>query len=471
MADSGIRLVVVDDDEWVRNYVKQLLQTEGYTVNDCRSGEEALEQLQRYDYDLVVTDVRMAEIDGIELLKRAREIEDPPEVIVMSGYATIDSAVEAIKQGAFDYIVKPLEEDRVINAVRLGVERRGLKLENRALRRRMLSAYGDERFVAVSPAMRDTMSVVDVVGNTDTTVLIEGESGTGKEIVAKSIHRRSARAAGPFVPVNCGALPESLLESELFGYDKGAFTGAASAKVGLFESANGGTLLLDEIGEMPLSLQAALLRVLQEGEIRRLGSTRRVGIDVRILASTNRKLNEMVREGTFREDLYYRLRVVPIYVPPLRERPEDIIPLTLYFLGHYGRVLGKEFRGVDDDAVQLLMRHRWPGNVRELENLVHAIVALYPSGNLALHQIMAVARIEVDHPTASDQLYTNAAATPRVVDRITLSADRLEAERKAIITALNDHNGHQGRAAEALGISRTSLWRKMKKHAIAGQHG
>ncbi|MCG8480002.1 MAG: sigma-54 dependent transcriptional regulator, partial [Spirochaetales bacterium] len=381
-------------------------------------------------------------------------------VLVISGFAAIDDAVEAIKRGACDYLVKPLETVRVFNAVRLATERRNLKRENRRLRMRMLKAYGDERLVVASPAMQSTMAIVDAVSNTDTSVLIEGESGTGKEIIAKSIHRRSRRSDEPLVPVNCGALPESLLESELFGYEKGAFTGAHHAKVGLFEAAHGGTILLDEIGELPLNLQSSLLRVLQENEIRRLGGTKSLKIDVRVIAVTNRNLVRMVRDGQFREDLYYRLRIVPIRVPALRERTEDIIPLTKYFLDHYGRAIGKEFHGIDEDAGRFLVRNEWRGNVRELENLIHAVVVLSPSGSLTLSQIAAVVTMGRD---------TTAPATidDAPDEFTTLIKERSDAERRSIVEALKRHDGHQSRAAQFLGISRTSLWRKMKKYRIS----
>ncbi len=462
-SESLSRLIVVDDDEWIRDYLVQLLSDEGYQVDSCSSGEEGIERIRRFEYDLVLTDVKMDKIDGIALLEMAKQTEDPPEVLVVSGFAAIEDAVRAIKKGACDYLVKPLDGDRVINAVRLATERRSLKRENRRLRMRMHNSYGDDRLVVVSPAMQKTMVIVDAVSNADTAVLIEGDSGTGKEIIAKSIHRRSARANGPFIPINCGALPESLLESELFGYDKGAFTGATQAKVGLFEAAHGGTILLDEIGELPLNLQASLLRVLQESEIRRIGGTKNLDIDVRIIASTNRNLSRMVRDGSFREDLYYRLRVVPIRVPPLRERPEDIIPLTMYFLDHYGRLLGKEFTGLDEEVVRFLGQREWRGNVRELENLIHAAVTLYPPGNLTLGQIIAIVEMNRD---------THAPATPQAApededqEATTLLRDRDDAERKSIVDALERCRGHQGHAAELLGISRTSLWRKMKKYRI-----
>ena len=440
----------------------------GHRVDTAVDGLEGLERLSHFEYDLVLSDVRMARMDGLEFLRRVRANPDSPDVIMISGYATVNGAVAAIKDGALDYLTKPFEQDRVLNAVRIGLDRRRLEREVRSLRVQMLAAHGDARFVVVSPAMQRTMAVVDAVARTDTMVLIEGSSGTGKEIIARSIHKQSERAAGPFVPVDCGALPESLLESELFGYEKGAFTGATQTKVGLFESANGGTLLLDEIGELPLSLQTTLLRVLQESEIRRVGGTRSHPIDVRIIAATNRDLGQMVADGDFREDLYYRLRVVPIRVPDLRDRPEDIIPLATHFMDVFGRRLGKTFRGIDEDAARYLVRHEWRGNVRELENLIHGIIALYPPGRLSRSQIETLST-SGPGPLAggrADEQESGEQPSQPVPAAATLARGRDDAERAAILAALQEHDGHQGRAADSLGISRTSLWRKMKKYQI-----
>ena len=459
ITDELWKLLVIDDDPWVRKYLAEVLESTGYQVDTAADGLEGLERLSHLEYDLVLSDVRMARMDGLEFLRRVRDDPDSPDVIMISGYATVDDAVASIKEGALDYITKPFEQDRVLNAVRLGLDRRRLEREVRSLRAQMLAAHGDARLVVVSPAMQRTMAVVEAVAQTDTMVLIEGSSGTGKEVIARSIHRQSQRAAGPFVPVDCGALPESLLESELFGYEKGAFTGATQTKVGLFESANGGTLLLDEIGELPLNLQATLLRVLQESEIRRVGGTRSHPIDVRIIAATNRDLEQMVEDGDFRKDLYYRLRVVPIRVPDLRDRPADIIPLATHFMDVLGRRLGKTFRGIDEDAARYLVRHEWRGNVRELENLIHGIIALYPPGSLSLSQIET---LSTSGPTArsSEQPLQAGPASA------TLASGRGDAERTAILAALRENNGHQSRAADSLGISRTSLWRKMKKYQI-----
>ncbi len=469
-------------------YLQEILETAGYRVDTAADGEEGLDRVSRYRYDLVLSDVRMAHMDGFEFLKRVRDTFDPPDVVMISGYATVDDAVASIKHGAVDYLTKPFDRNRVLSAVRIALERHRLEREVRTLRMQMSTTYGDERLVVVSSAMRQTMAVAKAVAQTDTIVLIEGPSGTGKEMVARSIHRQSARSAGPFVPVNCGALPASLLESELFGYEKGAFTGANQSKKGLFESANDGTLLLDEIGELPLNLQATLLRVLQEKEIRRIGGTRSFPINVRIIAATNRDLQQMVDNGEFREDLYYRLRVVPIRVPALRERPEDIIPLATHFMDVYGRLLGKSFHGIEEEAARYLTTAEWRGNVRELENLIHGIITLFPSGSVTLSRIRtlsstrtderagepigigaegAVAVVDDDTPASSRYEEAPRERTPPPEPPApTLARDRGEAERAAILDALQRCAGHRGRAAAALGISRTSLWRKMNKYRI-----
>lgn len=460
--------MVIDDDQWVRKYLTELLKSKGYQVDTAADGLVGLERLKRFDYDLVLSDVCMEYMDGLEFLRRVKDVPDSPDIIMISGYATIDDAVASIKEGALDYITKPFNQDRVLNAICLGLDRRRLTREVRSLRAQMLAIHGDERFVIVSPTMQRTMAVVELVAKTDSIVLIEGPSGTGKELIARSIHKQSQRAVGPFVPVNCGALPESLLESELFGYEKGAFTGAIETKAGLFESANGGTLLLDEIGDLPLNLQVALLRVLQESEIRKVGGTRNLPIDVRFIAATNRDLGQMVDDGDFREDLYYRLHVVPIRVPALRDRPEDIIPLTMHFMEVFGRRLGKTFHGIDEDAARYLVRHEWRGNIRELENLIHGIITLYPPGSLSLSQIQTLSTsglglrtgTNTDKPGAGERPFQPGSTTT------TLAHDRGEAERAAILTALKENDGHQGHAADSLGISRTSLWRKMKKYQI-----
>ncbi len=462
------RILVVDDEEWILKYMEQVLEEDGVQPYFASSAEQGLETVQRYEIDVVLCDIRLHQTNGIEFLQRVRDTNDPPEVIMMTGYASIDGAVEAMRYDAFDYITKPLDIERVRSAVRRALDRHGLHKEIRRLRAQMLSAYGDERFVVFSKAMKRTLSIVNSVSTTDTTVLIEGESGTGKEIIARTIHRRSPRSTGPFIPVNCGALPDSLLESELFGYQKGAFTGATSARKGLFESAGGGTIFLDEIGELSYSVQATLLRVLQESEIRRLGSASTTTIDVRVIAATNKSLATLVKLGEFREDLYYRLRVVPIHVPPLRERIDDVLPLARYFMDEYSKRFGKSFRVIAPDAANFLVNYSWPGNVRELENLIHGIIALFDGYTLTMEKINSLTRTfdQSDSPGESPSVVSmreSESVPGSLVD------SREDAERNMIIEALRSNDGHQIDTANRLGISRTSLWRKMKKYGLSPQ--
>jgi len=393
--------------------------------------------------------------DGLEVLRLARARPYEPEVLVVTAYGTIDSAVEAVKAGAFDYLTKPVATQKLLLTVDRAVERRALRNEVSALRREVGERYSSEGLVAVSPGMRRVLELVEMVSATDSAVLIQGESGTGKELVARSIHFRGARAARPFIAINCAALPEALLESELFGYAKGAFTGAATEKKGLFEDADGGTLLLDEIGDMPLLLQGKLLRVLQEGEIRRVGSTTVRRVDVRILASTNRNLTELVREAEFREDLFYRLNVIPLVIPPLRDRREDIVPLCRHFLAASARKLGRQAQSLSPEALKSVMAHEWPGNVRELENMIERAVTLSSSPVISAEEFRVIF-------TLGDAAARAPASPPSSAGEPTIRG----AEREAILRALREADGNQTRAAEALGMGRNTLWRKMKKYGI-----
>lgn len=459
------RILIVDDDEWTCDFLRAVLEDEQRDVDVTLTFAGAVERIGHKEYDIILCDVQLHQDTGIELLRRTRGTDDPPEVIMITGYGSIDGAVEAVKEGAFDYLSKPIESNRVLQTVAHALERRSLSLEVKRLRSLMLAAYGDERLVAFSEQMKRVMATVDTVAQTEAPILIEGESGTGKELVARAIHQRSARRDGPFVPVNCAALPESLLESELFGYVKGAFTGAHQEKKGLFESAHGGTILLDEIGELPLALQSALLRVLQDGEIRKVGSTRTLNSNARVIASTNRSLRSMVSDGTFREDLFYRLQIVPIIVPPLRMRPDDILPLTHLFLYDFSRRLNKSFQHVATDAGAFLLQHTWPGNVRELENLIHGIVALWDDETFAYHHIEALMTMRGAHiaPAVSPKRDIPD-ETPSNHDR--LADQQNHAERTVIQETLHQNQGQMAKTAEALGISRSSLWRRLKKHDI-----
>jgi DNA-binding NtrC family response regulator len=452
-AVRGHRILVVDDDQTIRNLLHDILTANGHEVQTATDARGAAEALKSAEFELVVTDLMLPDGDGLEVLRMARARPYEPEVLLITAYGTIDSAVEAVKAGAFDYLTKPVPTQKLLLTVDRAVERRALKSEVSALRREVGERYSAEGLVAASPGMRRVMELAEMVSATDSAVLIQGESGTGKELVARSIHFRGARAARPFIAINCAALPEALLESELFGYAKGAFTGAATEKKGLFEEADGGTLLLDEIGDMALLLQGKLLRVLQEGEIRRVGSATVRRVDVRILASTNRSLPDLISEGEFREDLFYRLNVIPVVIPPLRERREDIVPLCRRFLAASARKQGRQAQSLSPEALKAVLAHDWPGNVRELENVIERAVTLSSSPEISAEEFRAIFTLG---SAASRPPSTSPAG----------EATMRGAEREAILRALREAEGNQTRAAEALGMGRNTLWRKMKKYGI-----
>ncbi len=445
------RILVVDDDQAIRNLLRDLLTANGHSVDEAPDVATSARLLKEREYDVVLSDLRLPDGDGLEVLRAARARPYEPEVLVMTAYGTIASAVEAVRGGAFDYLSKPISMQELLVTVDRAAERRSLRSEVSNLRREVGQRYSVESFVAASPAMRRVLELVDVVAASDSAVLIQGESGTGKELVARAIHFRGARATRPFLAVNCAALPEALLESELFGYAKGAFTGASTDRKGLFEEAEGGTLLLDEIGDMSVLLQAKLLRVLQEGEIRRVGSSSIKRVDVRILASTNRKVADLIREGKFREDLYYRLNVIPIVIPPLRERKEDIIPLCRHFLDLYGHKLGRPPQTLDPQAIEMILAQSWPGNTRELENVIERALTLSASAVITAEEFRTIFNLGGTYSSASA---VSQAETPRT------------GERESILHALDEAGGNQTRAAQALGIGRNTLWRKMKKYGI-----
>ena len=449
----GHTILVVDDDETIRGFLRDLLSANGHEVEAVPDARTAAEMLKSREFELVLTDLMLPDGDGMEVLRMARARPYEPEVLVITAYGTIDSAVEAVRAGAFDYLTKPIATQKLLLTVDRAVERRTLRSEVSNLRREVGERYAAEGLVAASPGMRRVLELVDIVSATDSAVLIQGESGTGKELVSRAIHFRGARAARPFIAINCAALPEALLESELFGYAKGAFTGAVTERKGLFEDADGGTLLLDEIGDMPLLLQGKLLRVLQEGEIRRVGSTSVRRVDVRILASTNRSLPSLIQDGKFRDDLFYRLNVIPLVIPPLRERAEDIVPLCRHFLAAFGKKLGRSPPSLSPEALQAVLDHPWPGNVRELENVIERAVTLSSSPLISAQEFGTI--FSLGHAALRPAPAPGAAPS-------TLQG----AERETIIRALREADGNQTRAAEALGMGRNTLWRKMKKYGI-----
>jgi two-component system response regulator AtoC len=449
------RVLVVDDEENLRLVLRTLLKRQGYEVETAESGEQALALVDRFGPDVILTDVRMPKMGGLDLLATLQAKGNEATVIVMSAYGNVDLALEAIKAGAYDYVQKPFKHEEIVLTLRKAEERESLRRENRALREEIRKEHQFEQILAKSQAMQEIFRTIAKIADFKTTVLISGESGTGKELVARALHRRSTRRGGSFVAVNCGAIPENLLESELFGHKKGAFTDANSDRRGLFEEADGGTLFLDEIGELPISLQVKLLRVLQDETIRRVGESRDVKVDVRIVAATHRDLTAEVKAGRFREDLFYRLNVLPIVVPPLRSRREDIALLVDHFVARNNSRLGTSIRGVDTEARRILVEYAWPGNVRELENTIERAMVL-AEGDLLLAADLPERIREVRDPVqvqlASGELSIK--KTTRVI------------EETLIRRALQKTKGNRTRAAEVLELSHRALLYKIKDYKI-----
>ena len=454
---SDAKVLVVDDEENIRHMLTLLLKKEGYAVVTADDGNRALERLEQHDFDAVLCDLRMPNLDGMGFLHELAVRGAAATVIVMSAYADIDDALDAIKAGAYDYVAKPFKKDEILFTLRKARERQRLKRELRALRARArgADAFGD--IIARSDAMRTVFKTVQKVADYKSTVLLAGESGTGKEMVARELHRNSSRADRPFVTVNCGAIPEHLLESELFGHVKGAFTDASKDKNGLFIEADGGTLLLDEIGDMPLALQVKLLRVLQEGEVRRVGEARPRPVDVRVVAASVHKLGELVKEGSFREDLYYRLNVLELELPPLRDRTEDIPLLVEHFIVRHNEAMRTGVTGVSPRAMDMLMQYGWPGNVRELENVVERALVLSESDLIEVDALPAVIRDSRDGLRAifdSDELSIKKAT--RAIEII------------LIRRALEHTGGNRTAAAKCLELSHRALLYKIKDYFPEG---
>ena len=441
------RIFVVDDDTVSRDLLSRILSSDGHQVTALADGREALERLAEGDPpDLVVSDIRMGELDGLQLTDALRQRAPDTPVLLVTAFGNIDGAVDAIRRGAFDYLSKPYDVDGIKMVVARALEQRRLALENRALRRDLREKYKLDNVVGRSEAMLQVYKTAARVAATDATVLIEGESGTGKELVARAIHAASPRAARPFVAVDCGAIAEGVLESELFGHARGAFTGAQAMRRGLFEEANQGTLFLDEIGDVGQNLQARLLRALQEGTIRRVGTNETIAVDVRVVAASNRDLAQAVKDGRFREDLFYRLNVVTIVIPPLRERREDIPLLAEHFAAKHGRAEGA---AISAPARDLLVAYDWPGNVRELENVVARALALNPSGVVTPEDLP-------DHVRSVQP----ATATLPAIAGVTQERPTLaELEQRYAAQVLQETGGNKTRAAEILGIDRKTLYR------------
>jgi two-component system NtrC family response regulator len=449
---APLRVLVVDDEPAQLELVRGFLVKRGFEVVTATDGETALARVRAEPVDVILTDQKMPGLSGLELLEAARAITPEVAVVVVTAYGTIEDAVAAIKGGATDYLTKPLNLDELLH--RLGQVRDRLHLlhENRELREALRERHRVEGVIGESGVMQEALSLVRRVAPSDATVLVRGESGTGKELIAKAIHHASRRAEGPLVRVNCAALPETLLESELFGHEKGAFTGAVATRRGRFEAAHGGSLFLDEIGDLPLHLQVKLLRVLQEREIERVGSSRPIPVDVRLLAATHRDLERLVREGRFRDDLYYRINVVTVTVPPLRERREDIPLLLEHFLQKFARANARAIRGLTREARDALLRYDYPGNVRELENLVERAVVLTRDDVIGLGDLPLSAR-------ASEAESAGETTLPAAVEGL---------ERRMIREALGRADGVQTRAADLLGISERVLRYKLRKYGLGG---
>ncbi len=448
------RVLVVDDEENLRVVLRTLLRRHGYEVETAEGGEEALALMDRFGPDFVITDVKMPKMGGLDLLATLKAKGDPTTVIVMSAYGNLDLAIEAIKAGAYDYVHKPFKPEEIVLALRKAEEREVLRRENRALRDEIRKEYKFEDILAKSPSMQELFKTVAKIAEFKTTALITGESGVGKELIARALHRLSRRT-GPFIAVNCGAIPENLLESELFGHRRGAFTDAVQDRRGLFEEANDGTLFLDEIGELPLGLQVKLLRVLQDERIRRLGETRDVQVDVRILAATHRDIQAEIRAGRFREDLYYRLNVLTIHVPALRDRREDIPLLVDHFIAKNNARMGTQIRGTDPECRRLLFEYSWPGNVRELENTIERAMVLAEGERILPNDLPE--RIRDSREKVQTQLDG---------DELSIKKTMRNIEEILIRRALQRTRGNRTRAAELLEISHRALLYKIKDYEI-----
>ena len=453
------RILIVDDEPSILSVLGTLLRAQSHEVTPARSGEAALALLNQQDFDLMISDIRMGStMDGMQLLQQVRREHPGLAVIMLTAFGTVETAVEAMKEGAFDYVTKPFKVDELLITVQRALQYQNLLSENKALKEELAGRYQFENIVSESPGMRKVCEMIERVAPTDTTVLILGESGTGKELVAKAIHSHSTRKTQNFLPINCAALPEPLLESEMFGHAKGAFTGATSHKVGLFEAANGGTIFLDEIGSMPLSIQAKLLRVLQDKEVRRVGSNENVPINVRVLAATNDRLENLIAQGKFREDLFYRFSVITIEIPPLRSRPEDVLPLIKHILR---RELGKDkaLPVLEPEAQRILETYNWPGNVRELENAIrHALT--FAGSNEITKDVLPVK--VVDAYTAG-----RAGMAPAAAEDFrgkSLKTFLRKKEQEYLLQIISSMGGDKEKAAKALNISLATLYRKIPPH-------
>lgn len=448
-------ILVVDDEPLQRDILKTILDDEGYETHTAASGEEALKTISAFHPDVILTDLKMEGMDGIELIEAVPREPFDPSMIIMTAHGTISSAVEAIKKGAFDYLTKPLDKNSLLMTVRRAVERSELLKENLQLHKELYDRFKIEGLVGKSAGMKEAIEILKKVSTSSATVLIRGESGTGKELVARAIHYNSPRRTKSFTALNCSAIPENLFESELFGYEPGAFTGATARKAGLFETTNGGTLFLDEIGDMPQLMQAKLLRVLQDKEIRRLGAKDSIKVDVRIIAATNKDLEKEMLKGSFREDLYYRLKVVTIELPPLRERKTDIPDLAEFFASKYSKEFGKRIRNIDSATIKALCDYSWPGNIRHLESVVERAVLMCDGDVIRLKDIKGELRTLQSAETFDMELPDEGINFEELEERLL---------RKAMTKA----NGVVAKAAKLLGMSYKTFWYRWEKLNVGG---
>jgi two-component system response regulator PilR (NtrC family) len=449
------RVLVVDDEQSMRELLGIMLRQCGYDVSLADGGEAAIAALKTEAFDLVITDLRMRKVDGLAVLRAAKDHAPRTVVLVVTAFASTETAVEAMKLGAYDYVTKPFKLDELKLTITNALERKRLHEENQALRRQLRQERGTGTFVGRSARILDVLDTIRKTADSGSTVMITGESGTGKELVAQAVHYESGRRTGPFISVNCGAIPETLMESELFGHVKGAFTGAVTSTEGLFAAADGGTLFLDEITEIPHSVQVKLLRAIQEREIRRVGDTRDVKVDVRLIAASNRDLGKAVADGVLREDLFYRLNVIPVHLPPLRERRDDISLLVSHFIDKISKEVGKHVRGVTPEALALLEQYHWPGNIRELENVIERAIVLGNGDLIGIEEL---------------PLRSAPPAEARTFDipstGVDLEATLADIEHRYIRRALERAGGIQSRAAELLGLTFRQFRYKLQKHGL-----
>jgi DNA-binding NtrC family response regulator len=459
-----VTILVVEDDNAMRTMLREALEEDGYVVEAAAGGRAGVERVRQGGIDLVISDVKMPDLDGLDMLREIKAVTPSPHVITITAFGSIDTAIRAVKLGAFDYITKPFDVDQLILSVQKALAERALRSEVARLRDEVTRTYRWGNIIGKSPAMQEVFALIRRLSGSSASVLITGASGTGKELIAKAIHFNSPRRDQPYVAINCAAIPDTLLESELFGYKRGAFTDARSDRAGTFVEAHGGTIFLDEIAELPPALQAKLLRVLQEGEIRPLGAARSEKVDVRIVAATNRNLEASLESGAFREDLYYRLNVIHMHLPALRDRGEDILPLAEHFLARAAGKAGKEIRAFHESAKKALLGYGWPGNVRELENVVERAVALAEGPLIRDDELPAGVRERRAQEVDQDSLGVQDSLGAALARGLTLD----ELEREYIKRVLAAEGGNKTRAAQRLGLDRKTLYRKLEEYAAAG---